>query len=357
MFWSGPVAAAPHGLVVHLTLSAPAAGVVVKLEGNNEQKNVEMKDDGVSPDVTAGDSVYSGTTLVQADTVQVSLQLGDKTIAGGAVSWDPTQSTCDLNLKLEGENLTAEAAVPAPPVPQQPNDPAAEPPGSMTPPVGAKAPGTAPAGPAASPGPTGEASSSAILPVASDNTATVTILAGAAALLLAGLMYLSWSGGGGSLLDPLPEPGLLGPVTPSLSQGLSAWECPQEDSVLLAKLLLATLARQHRVLLLAPPDFQPDPVFGGPVYRAPSRPNAWKKTMNGLLEEGGLPLTVLCVGSEHLATLQRSLPEGVGGIFVGNAPAKMPAVRCQREGERWHLQSDAGKTMVMATKNGFEADS
>ena len=60
--WSGLAVAAPHGLVVHLTVSAPVTGAVVLLDGNQEQKSVEMRDDGVSPDVTAGDQIYAGTT-------------------------------------------------------------------------------------------------------------------------------------------------------------------------------------------------------------------------------------------------------------------------------------------------------
>jgi hypothetical protein len=178
-------------------------------------------------------------------------------------------------------------------------------------------------------------------------------VAGGGFLLLAALLYLGWSGGG-SLLSPLPEPGLLGPNTPSLSAGLSAWEVSPEDSRLFANLLVATLARQHRVLLLVPPDFSPDPVFGGPVYRAPARPASWKKQIQGLLEEGGLPLVVLSLGGDP-AILQKNLPEGMGGVLVGSG-AGLPTVRCLRDGSRWHLQTEGGLTLVLASSKGLEPD-
>ena len=284
---SGEAQAAPHGLVVHLTLSSPTTvPVVVLLEADNEKHSVEMKDDGASPDVTAGDAMYSGTSMVQGDKVKVTLQMGDRTIEGGEVSWLATQTTCDLNLKLEGENLSAEAAVPGPPVAQQPaaGEPATVPTGSdatasASPPLGNAPLGNAPLGNA------GNTVLPAIQPAA-DNSAAISMVAGAAFLLLAGLLYLNWSGGSGSTLPPLPEPGLLGPATPSLSEGLSRWDVAQEEASSLANILLATLARNHRVLLIAPPDFQPDRVFGGPVYRASSRGGTWKKVVEGLLEEG-----------------------------------------------------------------------
>jgi hypothetical protein len=336
--WMGLAQAAPHGMVVHLNLATPATGtVVVKLTGENEDRSVEMRDDGVSPDVTAGDAMYSGTTLVQVDTVKVSVVIGDKTIEGGNVSWETSQSTCDLNLKLEGENLSAEAAVPSPPVPQQPSAGSAPP----TTPTGA---------PAAAAPPT---SSSLAPPVASDNSGAVSMVVGAAVLLLAGLLYLGWSGSGGSLLPSLPEPGLLGPQTPSLSEGLSRWETAPEDTAALTRILLATMARHHRVLLIAPPDFQPDPVFGGPVYRAPSRPGSWKKVLNGLLEEGGLPLTVLCLGGS-VGALTKMLPDGVGGIMVGGGDEKLPTVKCTRDGARWHLQTETGMLLLAASTRGFD---
>lgn len=355
----GQAEAGMHGLVVHLTLPAPTTvPVVVTLTGDAEPYVVEMKDDGASPDVTAGDAMYSGTTLVQVDTVAVELKLGDQVFSGGSVSWESTQSTCDLNLKVEGDKLVAVATVPAAPVPTQPVG------GATTPLTPEGVPPSTPLQPvegATKPdGVLSINSPAANTPVSppmaapsTDTSGMVSIVAGLAVLLAAGLLYLSWSGGG-SRMAALPEPGLLGPNTPSLSEGLSRWDASPEDTPLLAKILLATLVRHHRVLLIATPEFQVDPLFGGPVYRVAARPAAWEKAIQGLMDEGGLPLTVLYLGGAQPEALKKVLPEGVGGIILGGDAEKMPVVKCIRDGERWHLQIGEAMMMIGASARGFD---
>lgn len=307
--------AGSHGLVIRLSLPEPTSETVVVTLQGEETKEVEVKDNGASPDLVAGDNVWAGTTLVQSDTVQIRVRIGEKIVEGGSVSWEPDRNVCDLDLKIEGGQLTASATTPLPPTPTAPLNGAA--------PTGIVAPSGAPP-------PTLTADeSSEKLPDSS-----LSIAAGFGFLLLAGLLYLGWSGNS-PRLPSLPEPGFLDPLLPSLSI-LSSWEVSEKEQKLLADQLLPEMARHHRILLMAPAEYQPVAVMGGPVYRAP---RAWKKALLQLAEEGGLPLVVLWVGSSvDPLQLKKALPEGVGGILLGKSVMEgVPKINCLKDEERWHF--------------------
>lgn len=388
-----------RGVVVRVDLKAaasPTGDVVAHLSAGGATKDVKVFDDGASPDVTAGDQVYSGTTWVEADTFDISLTIGDRTLPGGAVSWAATDAARDLTITVTGDSLTATAELPVQPIagseaeaastrgdasgppplgdvagaaapgvaPGAPPsgagpagaDPAgASPPGAPgvglgPPPLGATSPGGAPLGPPTSAGSsTGTASASPLLYIGF----------GVGVLLLTWLVASRLRGRPGADLTPLPEPGLLGPTTPSVSAGPAIWQADAGDLQALADALLATLARHHRVIV-AGAGYTPTPVYGGPVYRVEAASaSAINKLIDDVEEEGGLPVVVLACGSfegKALEGLANDVAEGVGPVIVTDRPGttKLAVVACRRDGARWTFTTPAGEVRAQTGPNGLE---
>lgn len=150
-------------------------------------------------------------------------------------------------------------------------------------------------------------------------------------------------------LERLPSAGLFGPGSAPLSQGLQAWEVQPEHAAALLGPLLATLARDHRVLLAAPERSPIPPVPGGPVYRAvDARPAELGRLLARLADAPGLPVAVLMLGrGRDAADLRRSqvaLPANTGGVVLLTETARTALHTAQISplDTGWRLVTDLG---------------
>lgn len=396
-------AADGHGMVVRVDLSgaADATGDVVAQLKAPSGALVELKllDGGAPPDVTAGDKSYSAAGFVEGDEFEVGLTIGSTKLTGGKVTWKPEDAARDLTLSVSGSTLTAQAssgqAGPAagggggapqgPPTEVGPGGlaaptdggalaPGSTPPGDgVLPAGGTAAGGPTPGGPTPSgpplAGPGGAPTAGPVAPGSGGGARSATastdpmlyIGFGVGLLLLTALIYSASRGRAApSRVEPLPEPGLLGPLTPSLSVGVSAWACASADGADLAGGLLLNLVKHHRVVVAAPA-WTPPAVFGGPVYKLDAvdgKPVA--ELVDDLLDEGGAPVAVLAVGPTdpaRLAALAKLLPAGVGAIVVTDSAGetKLPVVHASRVGGAWTFVTPAGELRATLGPGGFVA--
>jgi hypothetical protein len=168
---------------------------------------------------------------------------------------------------------------------------------------------------------------------------------GGGLLLLAALGVL-WSRSKGppddvlATLPRVPEPGVLGTGTPSLTAGVSVWTIAPEDAPAFVRALLATVARHHPVLLAAPATVRSPSVFGGPVYRTETvAPAPLVDLVEALAREvPGVCLFLVCDdASAHLTELS---PD-TAGVIVATAPVTgRPVVRCRRDGDAWIVEGE-----------------
>jgi hypothetical protein len=319
--------------------------VVVHLTSPDKNtSDVQLKDDGGPPDVTAGDGIWSGTIWSATDEFQVSLSAGSTEFKGGAVSWKPTDVQRDLSLSLGEGGLQAEAAVAQ-----------AMPAGSASPPSA-----SALSNLNNPESPSGNATFSN-----SGGDSTLYVALGIGALMLAVIGYL-WLRGRGPVALPagmslVPEPGLFGAGTPSLSEGLSLWVTSPNDASELARLLLLSLSRHHRVLVSAPARSPLPAVRGGPVYRiASGKSRQLMDAVDALHELNPGSLTVLMLGenldARALKEHMEALPEGVGGVVIlmEALTAALPTVHCQRREDHWLLRHGEIEVRVRESAEGFE---
>ncbi|MFZ5480250.1 MAG: hypothetical protein ACOZNI_26030 [Myxococcota bacterium] len=416
LLWSGMAAAETKGVVIRAdadggNLSSPVVAQLTPQGG--AATDVELKDDGQQPDVTAGDKIWSGAGMLDGDSFDVKIKSGGKTLNGGRVSWGADEDGRDLNVHIVGDSVTLEASVSkmdggAPADGAAATGSTTDQSGTMLSPGGQGSQGGqagqtggqgGAAGQAGGQGggqggqggtggqggsgmsgsasgggspttPTGGRPSLVSMP-AGQTDPTLYIALGVGVLLLAGIGY-AWvrtrraEGGGVEVpagFVPLPEPGVLGDRTPSLSDGLQLWVAEGEAQAALVRPLLAHLARHHRVLFVAPSRINPPAVHGGPVYRAPgNRPGRTGQMAEALAAQGGNPLAVLIVGeSEDPSTLKDYadvLPGGVGGIAVVSKEIDIPLARvtARNEGGAWVLSTSEGEVRARAGSNGFDTD-
>lgn len=353
----GPaLAAGGKGVVVRLEMAGekPAATPVVRLTNKSGKVDVSLSDRGESPDVEADDGIYSGSTLLSGDEAEVQLTIGDRVVKSEPISWDPTNSQRDVSLHLDGTALTAVT-------------------NSGTPAEGQADDAAANAGDGTTPGSTDGASTSSGGSIPGLSTIT-GLLSGASGggsnaylglaigiLALGGLAYYTMrdrEDEGGELLPALPEPPILGPGTPSISDGLSLWVCPPADNAQLSQQLLGALARHHRVLIVCPEDTTVPSAFGGPIYRAPTPdPEEVGQAAEDLMNEGGAPLA-LFVQLDALAAhaLVEQLPDGLGGVVIVEESngVVLPTVACARDGAQWTFSTAAGTATARVGWSGFE---
>lgn len=351
------LAAGGRGVVVRLEMAGekPEATPVVRLTNKAGKVDLSLSDRGESPDVEADDGIYSGSTLLSGDDAEVQLTIGDRVIKGEPISWDPTNNQRDVSLHLDGTALTAVT-------------------NSGTPAEGQAADAAANAGDGTTPGSTagsGASSSGISIPGASTITALLSGESGGGSraylglaigvLALAGLAYYTMRDrdeDGAELLPPLPEPPVLGPGTPSLSDGLSLWVCPPADNAQLTGQLLGALARHHRVLVVCPEEATVPAAFGGPIYRVPTPdPDEVGQAAEDLMNEGGAPLALLVLLDAIAAhALIEELPEGLGGVAIVEESngVVLPTVVCARSGLNWTFTTAAGTATARAGWSGFE---
>ncbi len=318
-----------------------------------EVVEIQLKDDGTPPDVTAGDGTWSGASFGSGDEFAVSASLGATTFEGGAISWTADDAQRDLTMTLRNGMLTAEAGV------------------SASAPTGNPVPGAdgapTPGGPAREPTSPGGASAPAGPASETSGDATLYVAFGVGGLLLAVLGYLWYQrrpDGGNDLPDDvvrLPELGILGADTPAISAGLSVWVGAPKDAHDLVRPALATLARHHRVLVAAPKHGALPAVRGGPVYRiTEENPRQIADAIDGLNDRGGPPLAVLVLGeswtAEKIRKLAASLPDGVGGIVLSmEAPAvSLPVLHCARRDAIWALRFGEIEVLARDGAQGLE---
>ena len=100
-------------------------------------------------------------------------------------------------------------------------------------------------------------------------------------------------------VELVPEAGVFGGATPSLSDGLCVWQVSEDDLQPAIHDALATLARFHRVLVVAPTGLDIPSVPGGPVYLSTTRRPGTVGELMALVVRGGrwwmLPLIVVLV--------------------------------------------------------------
>ncbi len=256
------------GLVVQLEGDELSGPVVAKVDNGTAITEVELNDDGVSPDVVASDGRWGGSTVLQGNTVTVVVTAGDDSFSAGPVSWDE-EGPKDLFLTVQSGIMSARAANVA-------------------------GVGVTPQGPP----PEGTTLPPADAPTDSDSTLYIGLGLGLVLLAGLGLLWTRRRKSPGYDIDTraerVPEPELLGPGTPSVSQGRSVWVVSEQDRSDFLAALVARLARHHRVLVVggAPPA-----VRRGPVHVTPDLKGI-QATVGDLLGAPGLPLVVVLVGED-----------------------------------------------------------
>jgi hypothetical protein len=398
LLWTAPAVAETHGIVVRLdTGGARVAGPIIahlKLKGG-ASSDIELNDEGSPPDVVAGDTNWSGAAWLDGDEFDVTITAGGKDYPGGRISWKAEDKIRDLVVHLGNGSITMEASVAgtvgtdgnvsgpartAGPtgeaglggggatggggdVSKSPSGPATEAgptgqKGTGGGGTGGQGPGPGGAGGAPSGGPTlgegapvGGRPSAVTLPTGGSAGPTLFIALGAGLLMLVGLAWL-WmrSRGDGPVSRPkdlqaLPELGVLGPGSPSLSDGLALWVCPAQDDAALARAILATLARHHRVLYVGPAADAPPQVHGGPVYRVPAnRPGVVGDAAESLMGESERPLAVFihaqAADAGNIRDYADLLPPGAGGVVLVNAEldVPLPRIACARTASGWAFE-------------------
>lgn len=346
-----------RGIVVRLeapTLTAKAVAALLTPEGRAAIR-IPLKDDGRPPDVSAGDGLWSGSVWTAGDRFQVEVTGDERRWSGQTVEWSSSDTKRDLALVLDGDTLTATAATP--PERPAPLDAAPDPAGGAL--AGTQAPGEAPPG-----SPTNTPGLGAPFPKTS-NTSTSWMLFFAVGAALVAIGYSFWRGGGGRARIPgavtrMPEPGVLGGGTPSLSDGVSVWVVPDLDLPAALGGLLATLSGSHRVLVAAPPAMVVPLVRGGPVYRVAFLKAArLGDTADAMVEQPGLPLAVVILGQgldgAVVQAVPEHLPEGVGAIVLvpTRLETSLPTVEFARTGEVWTLRTSSATVGVVETPAGF----
>jgi len=329
-----------NGVIARLEADSSLKGPVVLTLADPDGNTAELilQDNGEAPDLEAGDGSWAGVVDNAPLQVTVRLAAPGRSLEAGPVEWQADQQPRDLDLKLEGDQLTATATVHQ----------------GQALGAGEQVPGGVPeTQPTPSPQvATTATTSNPLLPAASSSSSTTSpviwMALGAllAALFGAGLLWMRQRQATGVVDAPglpprLPEAGLLGPGTPALSDGLSVWSCHDPEAALEA--LLATVADGRQVVAVAPSAQTLPPVVGGPIYRAQSaRPPAIAQAVQALRASSGAPVSVFLLAdkavAEHIDDIQDVLPDGVGGVVLTRttgAVGKRPTVALARTDTGW----------------------
>lgn len=275
-----------------------------------EAVTVELNDDGISPDLTAGDGWLAGLAQMESSTVVITVDVG-RELDGGTVSWDANAKSRDLMLSLTWAGVTVIASDLGKGAAESYSGPA---PGNMQAPSGSA---LAPSGSVQAPSGTAPAvASNGLLMWASMGIGLLCILAGFGLAVRNARPPLQPMS-----LARVPEPPFLGPGTPALHWGLSVWTVSESDRSHVGRAMLCTIARRHRVLLRLPEGAKLPTVLGGPVYvTTTSECSELEEHLLDMLERPGLPVVVLYVGKSVSASMGAALADildpDVGGILL-----------------------------------------
>lgn len=357
-------AAGERGIVIRLeapTLTGKTVTAVLTPD-TGKPTTVPLKDDGRPPDVSGGDGLWSGSVWIAGDRFTVEVTADKQKWKAGPVAWDASATKRDLALAIDGATLTATATTPPEGPPPDEANPA---PGG-----GALSPAELPAGaPPVDGGPTSGASGKtpgvgAPFPQSQNpSTFWMLLFAGGVALVAVGWSLLRGRrarGGVPGSVTRMPEPGVLGPGSPSLSDGASVWVVPEADLPQALGGLLATVAAQHRVLVAAPPAMVLPLVRGGPVYRVPFlKAGRFGDTADAMVDQPGQPLALIVVGqgidAAAIRAIPEHLPEGVGAIVLTSTRPEtpLPTVELVHDADGWRLHTPTATLRVVEGPGGF----
>ncbi len=302
----------------------------------------------------------------------------------GSVSWPADVTARDLIItRYEGVVTLETGAGDNQQAPGQPTDPGVQ--GS-----GPIAPGTQLADGGSMGGPTapGQGPTSSTAPARSPNIsfpdadtgvnaqddATLYVIGGVLLLILAAVAFFWFrvpltDGGGESRPRPvvgsdrvhrMPEPGLFGDSSPSLSDGTSIWVVPEADAADFMKLLLTSMAQYHRVLVVSVSSDPLPLVHGGPVYKMKSpRPTHVADAVHELQGQIGQPVSILV----HAAKMESAvlndyadlMPGSVGSAIVVHDTYAGPetTVKVSRQGNDWLLDNGGKQISLKFTDWGL----
>jgi len=357
-----PNANAATGIVIRLitggeSVSSPVVATLTNAEGTAH--TATLVDNGEPPDVNAGDHHFSGSSMLDGEAFQVTLSLGDETEDVGEVSWPADVAARDLVITRYEGIVTLETGA-----------------GSNDGPIGTPEAGDQVSGPVA--GPSGGDATNATAraptvsfaggdsPVSSGGDSTLYVIGGILLLILAAVAYFWFKPedtkttpvrfSGSVAAHQLPQPGLLGEGSPSLSDGATVWIVDAPDTEAFISLLLSQMASHHRVLVVAPGTDSIPLTAGGPVFRMKNpRPTHVADAVNSLLVNPGNPMAILIkatsVDANTINDYCELLPGAVGTTIVVNEAYAGPEqqVTVKREPNGWRLDTTGG--VVRLTMN------
>ncbi len=378
LFSALPAAHGATGIVIRLVtgdeaVSGPVSTTLTNAEG--VVYTATLLDDGESPDVNPGDLQYSGSTMLEGDKFQVSLSLGDDTEDVGEVSWPSDVSARDLVITRYNGIVTLETgtgsnggAAGEPVVGGEPATAGGTPPPDVQPgTVGTDAIGTE--GNVRGPAVTFSRSSSS---AQDDDDSTLYVIGGILLLVLAIVAYFWFKPqetqapqvrfAGSSTAHRLPQPGLLGEGSPSLSDGASVWVIQAADTDDFLAVLMGAIANHNRLLVVAPGSAELPTVAGGPVFRMKNpRPSHVADTINALVGNPGNPMAILIkatgVDDGTINEYCERLPNDVGAAIVvnGDYSGPEPVVTVSRHSDGWRLTTATSTVRLTMNPWGMSA--
>ncbi len=333
-----PSALAATGIVVRLSTGGESVDTPVQATLTNADgatTTLTLLDNGEPPDVNAGDFHFSASSMITGETFGVTLSLGGKAEEVGEVSWPEEVTARDLVITRYDGIVTLETGA------GDNGQPAGEPttPGGMG---GEPALGSAIGDPVGNPAVDGTApargpnvtfpstSNTASSGTTAENDSTLYVIGGILLLVLGAVAFFwfreptgSTVDSGSTLVHRMPEPGLLGEGTPSLSDGASVWVVDTESTADFMSLLLSSMAAHHRVVVVAPGSNPIPVVHGGPVYRMKNpRAGHVADAVNELMRSPGQPVAVLVDATRMeesiLSNYANLVPGDLGTMFVRN---------------------------------------
>jgi len=365
---SAPTHAAT-GVVVRLVTGGDAVEspvIAILTNKNGTEHNTPLADNGEPPDVNPGDHHYSGSSMLDGDAFTVAISLGGQIEEVGEVSWPTDVTARDLVItRYEGivtlETGAGDNAQPnGQPASGAPGEAGGTEPGVVGAPAEVGGNARAPAVSFASSNPADQAS----------DDATLYVIGGILLLVLAGVAFFWFrpeeSGRetsryvGSDQAHKMPEPGLLGEGSPSLSDGPSVWIVEPSDAHDFLALLLSSMASHHRVLVVSPGSEALPLVHGGPIFRMKNpRPSHVSDALESLSSEPGLSFSVLIRATEMnektITDYCELLPSDVGTAIVvsGKHDGPEQQVAVSRNANGWQLKTSNCSVHLMMNEWGL----